>query len=128
MTARPGSPGGVARLGARLAAAEARLIRAELQRAGRWVAAATALAVLAAAAGAGAGACLIAAAVLALATAMPAWLAALIVGVALGLVAAFLGILAREAAKDAAGALQETGERAREEGRWMATLISSNGS
>jgi putative superfamily III holin-X len=128
MTARPGSPGGVARLGARLAAAEARLIRAELQRAGRWVAAATALAVLAAAAGAGAGACLIAAAVLGLATAMPAWLAALIVGVALGLVAGFLGILAREAAKDAAGALQETGERAREEGRWMATLISSNGS
>jgi Putative Actinobacterial Holin-X, holin superfamily III len=128
MTAPSGSPGGVARLGARLAAAEARLIRAELQRAGRWVAAATALAVLAAAAGAGAGACLIAAAVLGLATAMPAWLAALIVGVALGLVAGFLGILAREAAKDAAGALQETGERAREEGRWMATLISSNGS
>jgi hypothetical protein len=127
MSARPGSPGSVARVGAGLAAAEARLIGAELKRAARWAAAATALAVLAAAAGAGAGACLVAAAVLGLATAMPAWLAALIVAAVLGLVGGFLAILAREAAKDAAGALQETGERAREEGRWMATLISSNG-
>ena len=48
MSARPGSPGSVARVGARLAAAEARLIGAELKRAARWAAAATALAVLAA--------------------------------------------------------------------------------
>ena len=47
MSASAGSPGSVARMGARLAAAEARLIGAELRRAMRWAAAATALAVAA---------------------------------------------------------------------------------
>ena len=127
MSPRAGSPGRVARLGGRLAVAEARLLGAELRRAMRWTAAATALAGAAAAVGIGAGACLVAAVVLGLATAMPSWLAALIAGAVLLLVAGFLALLAREAAKDAAGALRQTGERAREEARWMGTLISSNG-
>lgn len=127
MRTRPASPGGVARLGARLAAAEARLIGADIRRTARWAAAATALAVIAAAVGLAAGACLVAAVVLGLATAMPAWLAALITGAALLAVAAFLAILAREAVRDAADALQKTTDRAREEARWMATLIDSNG-
>jgi len=41
-------------------------------------------------------------------------------------VAALLAFLAREAAKDAGGALRRAGERAREVGRWIGTLISSN--
>jgi len=61
--------------------------------------------VAAAALAGAAGACLVAAIVLGLATAMPAWLAALIVGVALLLAGAFAALLAREAAKDAAGSL-----------------------
>jgi hypothetical protein len=127
MSARAGSPGRVAQLGSRLAAAEARLIGAEMRRAVRWTAMTSALAGAAAAVGVGAGACFVAAAILGLATAMPAWLAALIVGAVLLVVAGFLAILAREAAKDAAGALRQTSERAREEARWMGTLISSNG-
>jgi hypothetical protein len=123
MTARGGSPGTVARLGARLAAAEARLVGAELRRTARWAAAAASAAVV----GIAAGACLVAAVVLGLATAMPAWLAALITGTGLLVLAGFLAILAREAAKDAAGALRQTTDRAREEGRWMGRLISSNG-
>jgi hypothetical protein len=126
MSMRAGSPGRVAHLGGRLAAAEARLVGAELRRAMRWTAAAGALAGAAAAVGFGAGACLVAAVVLGLATSMPAWLAALITGAGLLVIAGFLAILAREAAKDAAGALQQTSERAREEARWMGTLISSN--
>jgi hypothetical protein len=122
-----GSPGRVARLGGRLAAAEARLIGAEMRRAMRWTAMTTALGGAAATVGVGAGACFVTAAILGLATAMPAWLAALIVGAVLVLVALFLAILAREAAKDAAGAMRQTSERAREEARWMGTLISSNG-
>jgi fatty acid desaturase len=127
MSTSAGSPGRVAHLGSRLAAAEARLVGAELRRAMRWTATATALAGAAAAVGFGAGACLVAAVVLGLATSMPAWLAALITGAVLLVVAGFLAILAREAAKDATVALRETSERAREEARWMGTLISSNG-
>jgi putative superfamily III holin-X len=127
MTAATGSPRRVVRLGGRLAAAEARLIGAELRRAARWAAAATAMGVAAAGAGIGAAGCLIAAVVLGLSTAMPGWLAAVIAGVVLLAVAGFLAVLAREAARDAAGALRSTGQRAREEGRWMETLISSNG-
>jgi hypothetical protein len=121
MRTSPGSPGRVARLGACLASAEARLVGAELRRTARWSALAMGLVAFAAAVGMAAGACLVAAVVLGLATAMPAWLAALITGVALLVLAGFL-----EAARDAAGALRQTTERAREEGRWMATLISSN--
>jgi putative superfamily III holin-X len=127
MSARAGSPGRVARLGASLAAAEAHLIGAEMRRAMRWTAVASGLAGAAAAVGVGAGACLVAAVVLGLSTAMPAWLAALITGAILLVVAGFIAILAREAARDAAGAIRETSERAREEARWMGTLISSNG-
>jgi hypothetical protein len=127
MSSPPGSPGRVAQLGARLAAAEARLIGADLRRAMRWTVTATALAACAAMLVLGAGACIIAAIVLGLATAMPAWLAALITGIGLLVIGGFVAVLAREAAKDAAGALRETGGRAREEGRWMGTLISSNG-
>jgi MFS family permease len=126
MRTSPGSPGRVARLGARLASAEARLVGAELRRTARWSALAMGLVAFAAAVGMAAGACLVAAVVLGLATAMPAWLAALITGVALLVLAGFLALLAREAARDGAGALRQTTERAREEGRWMATLISSN--
>jgi len=94
MTARGGSPGTVARLGARLAAAEARLVGAELRRTARWAAAAAALAASAAVVGIAAGACLVAAVVLGLATAMPAWLAALITGTGLLVLAGFLAISA----------------------------------
>ncbi|HEY7259192.1 MAG TPA: phage holin family protein [Gaiellales bacterium] len=127
MSSRAGSPARVARLGSRLAAAEARLLAAEMRRAMRWTVMTSGLAGAAAAVGIGAGACFIAAAVLGLATAVPAWLAALIVGAVLLAVALFLAILAREAAKDAAGAIRQTSERAREEARWMGTLIRSNG-
>jgi formate hydrogenlyase subunit 3/multisubunit Na+/H+ antiporter MnhD subunit len=127
MSAPAGSPGRITRLGGRLAAAEARLIGAELRRAMRWTAAATALAGAAATVGVGAGACFVAAVVLGLATAMPAWLAALVAGAVLLVVAGFLALLAREAAKDAAAALRQTTDRAQEEARWMGTLISSNG-
>jgi triphosphoribosyl-dephospho-CoA synthetase len=127
MSAATGSPRRAAHLGAHLAVAEARLIGAELRRAGHWVAAATALAAAAAVIALGAGACFVAALVLGLATEMPAWLAALIAGGLLLLLACFLALLAREAAGDAAGALRGTGDRAREEARWMETLISSNG-
>jgi Putative Actinobacterial Holin-X, holin superfamily III len=126
-TPRAGSPGRVARLGGRLAAAEARLLGAEMRRAVRWTIAASALGGAAAAVGIGAGACFVAAIVLGLATAMPDWLAALIAGAVLLVVSGFLALLAREAAKDAAGAMRQTSERAREEARWMGTLISSNG-
>ncbi|MGH3376983.1 MAG: phage holin family protein [Actinoallomurus sp.] len=127
MNAAAGSPRRVAQLGAELGAAEARLISAELRRAGRWAAAATALAAAAAIIALAAAACLVAALVLGLATAMPAWLAALVVGGLLLLVAGVLAILARQAARDAAASLRATSDRAREEGRWMETLISSNG-
>jgi putative superfamily III holin-X len=127
MSAPAGSPRRVAQLGAQLAAAEARLIGTELRRAARWAAAATALAAAAAFIGIAAGACVVAALVLGLATAMPAWLAAAIAAGLLLLGACFLAILARAAARDAAGALRGTRDRAREEGRWMETLISSNG-
>jgi len=127
MSARAGSPARVAQLGSRLAAAEARLIGAEMRRAMRWTAVASGLAGAAAAVGVGAGACLVAAVVLGLSTAMPAWLAALITGAVLLVIAGFIAILAREAARDAAGAIRQTSERAQEEARWMGTLISSNG-
>jgi Putative Actinobacterial Holin-X, holin superfamily III len=127
MSTPAASTGHIARVGSRLAAAEARLIGAELRRAMRWTAAATALAGAAATVGVGAAACLVAAVVLGLATAMPAWLAALVAGAVLLVVSGFLALLAREAAKDAAGALRQTTERAQEEARWMGTLISSNG-
>jgi hypothetical protein len=127
MSAAAGSPRRVAQLGSRLVAAEARFIGAELRRAMRWAAATTAMAAAAAAVGAAAAGCLVAAAVLTLATVMPAWLAALITGAVLLAVAGFLAVLAREAAKDTADALRRTSDRAREEARWMETLISSNG-
>lgn len=127
MSTRAGSPGRVARLSGRLAAAQARLIGAEMRRAVRWTVMASALGGAAATVGIGAGACFVAAVVLGLATAMPDWLAALIAGAVLLVVALFLAILAREAAKDAAGAVRQTSERAREEARWMGTLISSSG-
>jgi hypothetical protein len=126
MTSPTGSPRRIAALGTQLAEADARLVGADARRAARWVAAATAMGGGAAVVAVAATACLVAAIVLGLATVMPAWLAAVLTGAALLAVAALLAILAREAAKDAGGALRRAGERAREEGRWIGKLISSN--
>ena len=126
MTSPTGSPRRIAALGTQLAEADARLVGADARRAARWVAAATTMAGGAAVVAVAATACLVAAIVLGLATVMPAWLAAVLTGAALLAVAALLAILAREAAKDAGGALRRAGERAQEEGRWIGKLISSN--
>ena len=113
---------------AELARKEARLAGAELRRQARWAAIGASIASGAVGFATLAAGSLTAALVLGLATVMPAWAAALVVGCAYAAVAGFLAVVGRGALHEIDGPLPaRTLETLREDAAWLTTRPSSSG-
>ena len=111
-----------------LAGKEARLAGAELRRKARWAVIGASIASGAVGFAMLAAGSLTAALVLGLATVMPAWAAALVVGCACAAVAGFLAVVGREAIHEIDGLVPaRTLETLREDAAWLTTRPSSNG-